>query len=427
MHAVELDDLQNGYINLLTTIIENGRRCAPRGVPTIDLGPTTITLRNPEHCTPVGIGRDLNITIASAETTHLTAGISDAMQMRSVAPVFSRFTNEDRLRGAYGPRLHDQMPQVLERLCKDSDTRQAVAMIWRSNELEDDANLDVPCTVSLMFRVEDGMLNMLTTMRSNDAFLGVPYDFTMFTRFQATIAWALGGIRVGTYEHVAWSMHVYERDLEAIKRLEPTKVPQLTPVPAFGPGRYDSNPGERDLRTVLNRWSRARHMAKIAMYDTPSKSYLNESAKWHQEQLRDHLSGGLYCSHCHYVLPRTVQHFWALGRENQWKSRCRQCVKTQVESRPSQTDERRFALRCMKYGVTPEWYFEQLRIQNGVCAICHQVPDNGRYRDFVIDHDHLTNKVRGLLCSNCNQAIGLLQDDSRRATNIITYLMKERS
>lgn len=423
---IELDDLQNGYIDLLRTIIENGRRSAPRGMPTIDLDHVTIVLKNPEYCTPLGIGRDVNLAIASAETTQLTAGISDAAQMTSVASVFARFTNEDRLRGAYGPRLHDQMPQVLERLCKDDDTRQAVAMIWRPDELDDDSSNDVPCTVTLMFRVDNGRLNMFTVMRSNDAFLGVPYDFTMFTRLQATMAWALG-VKVGQYTHDAWSMHVYEKDLEAIGRLVKIITPTPTPVPAFGPGRHDSNPGERDLRTVIARWSRATHMAKVAMYAVPSKAYLNDAALWHQKQLHDHLSSGLYCSHCHYILPRTLQHFWALGRTNEWKSRCRQCMKTQIDERPSQTDERKFERRCMRYGVTTEWYWEQLKVQGGVCAICKEIPDNGRYKDFVIDHDHISNDVRGLLCSNCNQALGLLKDDPDHALNIVAYLTKGQS
>ena len=43
-------------------------------------------------------------------------------------------------------------------------------------------------------------------------------------------------------------------------------------------------------------------------------------------------------------------------------------------------------------------------------------------RRLCIDHDHKTNKVRGLLCHNCNTALGLLNDDTSLLSNLITYL-----
>lgn len=47
--------------------------------------------------------------------------------------------------------------------------------------------------------------------------------------------------------------------------------------------------------------------------------------------------------------------------------------------------------------------------QGGVCAIC-STPENGRYSNLSIDHDHDTNEIRGLLCNSCNRGIGLLKD-----------------
>jgi hypothetical protein len=54
--------------------------------------------------------------------------------------------------------------------------------------------------------------------------------------------------------------------------------------------------------------------------------------------------------------------------------------------------------------------YEQLFIkQHGVCAICHQPPTEEK-PFLVVDHDHKTEKVRGLLCNNCNVGIGNLRD-----------------
>jgi len=78
-----------------------------------------------------------------------------------------------------------------------------------------------------------------------------------------------------------------------------------------------------------------------------------------------------------------------------------------------------------KYGITLEDYEEMHNRQGGVCAICdkpEQVIQNSKLRLLSVDHDHLTGKVRGLLCSNCNRAIGLLNDDADVLKRAIRYL-----
>lgn len=59
---------------------------------------------------------------------------------------------------------------------------------------------------------------------------------------------------------------------------------------------------------------------------------------------------------------------------------------------------------CAKRGITPEEYADLLTKQEGRCALC-RTPEPGR-KSWCIDHDHKTNKVRGLLCWKCNLALG---------------------
>lgn len=73
------------------------------------------------------------------------------------------------------------------------------------------------------------------------------------------------------------------------------------------------------------------------------------------------------------------------------------------------------------YGMTLEDYDRRVVEQNGVCAICRRPPASGKLR---VDHDHATNKVRGLLCDNCNKAIGLLFDDVLRMRAAADYVEK---
>jgi rubredoxin len=62
-----------------------------------------------------------------------------------------------------------------------------------------------------------------------------------------------------------------------------------------------------------------------------------------------------------------------------------------------------------KYGITAQQYDELLLSQNGCCAICG-TKKNGRKKNFVIDHCHNSQRVRGLLCTQCNAGLGNYKD-----------------
>lgn len=78
----------------------------------------------------------------------------------------------------------------------------------------------------------------------------------------------------------------------------------------------------------------------------------------------------------------------------------------------------------LKYGLSPEDYDRMLVSQGGACSICKCAPSPGtvRRQRLHVDHDHATGKVRGLLCINCNRALGLLRDDVDIASNAAMYL-----
>lgn len=80
-----------------------------------------------------------------------------------------------------------------------------------------------------------------------------------------------------------------------------------------------------------------------------------------------------------------------------------------------------------RYGLTEEDYEHMFTEQNGVCAICqqpetHTSSRSRRVKMLAIDHDHMTGEVRGLLCNNCNRAIGLLGDSVDTLLNAVGYL-----
>lgn len=90
---------------------------------------------------------------------------------------------------------------------------------------------------------------------------------------------------------------------------------------------------------------------------------------------------------------------------------CRTCRSERDKARYAGLSScHRMALRLERlYGLTIDDYEEIHEHQDGCCGICEAPEDE---RPLVVDHCHVTGVVRGLLCSQCNTAIGLLQGDS---------------
>ena len=78
------------------------------------------------------------------------------------------------------------------------------------------------------------------------------------------------------------------------------------------------------------------------------------------------------------------------------------------------------------YNISIEDYYILYKKFNGKCHICKKegfkLKKDGE--GLVLDHNHLTNEVRGLLCPNCNRALGLFKDDINLLENAKKYLQQ---
>ena len=79
-----------------------------------------------------------------------------------------------------------------------------------------------------------------------------------------------------------------------------------------------------------------------------------------------------------------------------------------------------------EYGITVNDYYEMLKSQNNCCAICKSHQSNHKRR-LAVDHCHTTRKVRGLLCTLCNRALGCLKDNITTCYSTMEYLKKNNT
>lgn len=213
------------YPQVLRRIFQYGERRSPRGLATFDLGFTSIIILNQRGGLPLGMGRNLNPTIGALEAVQLIAGVSDPQLVLRLAPQFGQYSDpaeydpsERMFWGAYGERIKMQAHLAIKKLTADPNSRQAVITLWDPWLDNVEGKHDYPCTIALHFYLRDGLLDMNVIMRSNDAWLGLPYDVFQFTQLQASVAMSLN-TEPGLYRHTALSLHLYERDCAAASDL----------------------------------------------------------------------------------------------------------------------------------------------------------------------------------------------------------------
>jgi hypothetical protein len=76
------------------------------------------------------------------------------------------------------------------------------------------------------------------------------------------------------------------------------------------------------------------------------------------------------------------------------------------------------------YGISKEVYERMLTSQNNCCAVCKSDIPGTFQKRFAVDHDHVTGRVRGLLCMWCNTALGKFKDDEALLLAAVDYLRR---
>jgi thymidylate synthase len=146
------------------------------------------------------------------------------------------------IEGAYGPRLLamrgsvNQLNSIHRLLTDKPGTRRAVIQLFNAEDIETD-HKEIPCTTTLQFHLREGLLHLSVTMRSNDAYLGLPHDVFCFTMLQEMVARRLGA-ELGEYYQYVGSMHIYEKhlgDVDSYLEEGRQRTVEMPPMPVGNP------------------------------------------------------------------------------------------------------------------------------------------------------------------------------------------------
>ncbi len=213
-------DFHCAYVDQLRLVFEHPTYFnAPRGHRSRERLAAQFQLRDPGQRVTFAPSRRVNIVFNFAEALWYLAGRDDLDFIAYYASTMRSYSMDGRcLTGtAYGPKIfggarrHRQYDTIVDLLTRDPDSKRAVIQIFDADELRVADNIDVSCTLGLQFFLREGRLHAIAYMRANDACRGMVSDVFSFTMIQEFLASQLGA-ELGTYTHVAGSLHIYEPD-----------------------------------------------------------------------------------------------------------------------------------------------------------------------------------------------------------------------
>lgn len=129
------------------------------------------------------------------------------------------------------------------------------------------------------------------------------------------------------------------------------------------------------------------------------------------------------CTQCGLVKELELFGSYKYKNEERRRAACTDCRNVRQKARYRENPEiHRAYLLKQKYSMTLEDYDQMIVDQGGKCKICGTETPNCHHKRFVVDHNHATNEVRGLLCSTCNTGLGNFSDNPEIILKAAQYL-----
>lgn len=225
MHVFSGESINSVYLSALKSFSANKRQVSDSRVGQVfDLGPAYFEFTNPRDQFLTLRNRNYNPYFAIIEAAWILNGDNNLDGLNKIIQGYNKYSDDGHsLNGAYGYRIRkyfgrDQMDSVIRLLSTEQNSRRAVITLYSPDDLENNTSRDIPCNISICFKIRNKHLDMTVMNRSNDVFLGIPYNAFVFNIIQRYIARELG-LPLGVQRHFTDSLHLYERDFVRVDEI----------------------------------------------------------------------------------------------------------------------------------------------------------------------------------------------------------------
>jgi len=217
-----------------------------RGLTTQEVIEAHIVLFNPRNSIVTLTERHLDMRYCLGELCYFLDGRTDLASIYAYSKFWAKVSDDGKtVNSAYGHRLFyiknnhglRQLEYAIDVLMDDPYSRKAVMPIYNMHDAHE--SKDNPCTMFVQFLIRGSSLECHVTMRSNDVWLGLPYDVSFFTLVQQIAYTKLKAkypdLKLGWYFHNVTSLHAYEKDWVGVSQcaVAQTREVALDPVPAL--------------------------------------------------------------------------------------------------------------------------------------------------------------------------------------------------
>lgn len=267
--TINCDSLNEGYQYLINAIRLTSQQSTGRQQGAIhELLDVELVLSDPRKSVLSLPIRNMSRRYAAGELLCYIRGTNKKEDFAFYSKSWNKLANPDgTINSAYGYRMfhmrdNSDVPQykenrfhyALTQLLENPETKNAVIMLRDDSDLDPEHQKDRCCTLCLCFNIRDGKLNCRTIMRSQDLWLGLPYDVFCFTRLMQIMLYNYNAscedgkeVQLGTYTHQVLNLHLYEKDWLTLKDYEPIT---LNPEQGYQFPEYTAK-SESDMLSLL--------------------------------------------------------------------------------------------------------------------------------------------------------------------------------
>lgn len=210
MH-VQYENVNHAISILPQRIVREGRKENSRNGPVISYDlPLTITTTKPWERVLLCPRRRANPFLFLLDGLSILSRVNLLKPFTDITPRFREYSDDGAtIRGHYGKRLADQIPEAIEMLRREPNSRRVTMAIWDpALDLNCDSK-DIPCNVHVNLRIVDNELDLTVFNRSNDILWGMlGANIVQFSFLQEYIARSLS-IQMGRLHQISTNAHIY--------------------------------------------------------------------------------------------------------------------------------------------------------------------------------------------------------------------------